>query len=108
MTIKLQSETIEDITNDIEVLDALSWFYDNDFNGTNGDEYKWEQAKNFENNQAYVLNLIDRDDLTARDKINLYFETWLDGDSTIRDYDYILHQVNENQYTLTLAIVYED
>lgn len=42
------------------VLGALSNFEDEDFNGNNGKEYLWENAKGFKSNKEYVIDLLYR------------------------------------------------
>lgn len=111
MAILMQTETIKDITNDNELINVLSWFYDEDFVGNNGKEYLWEEAEKlgYESNQEYVLcHFVDNYKLSPQNKIITYFSKWLDNDSTYLDYGWDFHQIKGNTYTLTLARITED
>lgn len=106
----IQTETIDDITDNTNLLNVLSWFGDEDFNGNNGKDYLWEEAEKlgYESNQEYVLcHFVDKDDLTPEEKIKTYFENWLGNDGYYIDYSYDLHHVKDNTYTLTLVRVTE-
>lgn len=105
----IQTETIDDITDNTNLLNVLSWFGDEDFNGNNGKEYLWEIAKKlgYKSNQEYVINEISAKESDNFNKISTYFKEWLDNDSGYLCYDWDLHQVKDNTYTLTLVRVTE-
>lgn len=106
----IQTETIENINDSTELCNVLSWFSDEDFNGNNGKDYLWEDAEKlgYESNQEYVIcHFVDKDDLTLEEKIQTYFDMWLENDSCYIDYQWDLHQVKGNTYTLTLVRITE-
>lgn len=107
---RIQTETIDDITNNTNLLNVLSWFEDEDFNGNNGKDYLWDEAEElgYESNQEYVLYEYVAKESEVFNKIKVYFDMWLEHDSCYVDYQWDLHQVKDNTYTLTLVRVSEN
>lgn len=95
--------TIENINDKKEVLATLSIFDDEDFNGNNGDEYLWEVAKGFESNQDYVLDTLDKSDLTGEQLVYMYFDMWLGNDGYYGDYDVIVDSFSDNKAVVSVA-----
>lgn len=97
--------TIENINDKEEVLTTLSFFDDEDFNGNNGDEYLWEIAQGYESNQEFVLDTLEKSNLTGEQLIYKYFEMWLGNDGYYEDYDVIVDNFSDNK--AVISIVYE-
>lgn len=95
--------TIENINDKQEVLATLSIFDDEDFNGNNGDEYLWEMAQGYESNQEFVLDMLEKSDLTGEQLIYKYFEMWLSNDGYYEDYDVIVDSFDNNKAVVSVA-----
>lgn len=95
--------TIENINDKEEVLTTLSFFDDEDFNGNNGDEYLWEIAQGYESNQEFVLDMLEKSDLTGEQLIYKYFEMWLGNDGYYEDYDVIVDNFSDNKAVISIA-----
>ena len=96
---------IENLNNKQEVLNVLSTFDDEDFNGNNGEEYLWEMAQGYESNQDYVLDTLEKSDLTGEELIHAYFSMWFDNDGYYGDYDVIVAGFNDDR--AVISVVYE-
>ena len=59
---------------------------DNDFNGENGIEYLWEDAKGFECNLDYCLSVASKEDAPQK-IIETFISTWFNHDWYYQDYD---------------------
>lgn len=59
---------------------------DDDFNGSNGIEYLWEEAKGFESNADYCLSIAEKEK-TPRDMIEKFISLWMSRDYYYKDYD---------------------
>ena len=88
------------------VLDALADFgvNDNDFNGENGAEYLWEQAKGFESNRDYLLDKVAKIDDIGK-MIYEYFDKWLGCDGYYDSYAYNIIR-NEANEIVAIALAY--
>lgn len=94
---------IENLNDKQEVLNVLSTFDDEDFNGNNGEEYLWEMAQGFESNQDYVLDTLEKSDLTGENLIYKYFDMWLGNDGYYSDYDVIVDSFKDNKAVISVA-----
>ena len=68
--------------------------YDSDFNGDNGYEYLWEDAKGFETNANYCWSIASREK-TPRLMIEKFISLWMGKDSFYRDYGVEILQYEE-------------
>lgn len=70
-----------EVDNRESLLDALRSLsdFDCDFNGENGNDYLWEDAKNYDSNMDYLINEI-KDIEDDEECVNTFFEEWLDND----------------------------
>lgn len=59
---------------------------DCDFNGANGPEYLWEEAKGFESNAAYCLSIAVKE-ATPAEVVRKFVSLWMEKDSYYSDYD---------------------
>ena len=59
---------------------------DNDFNGENGSEYLWEEAKGFESNAAYCLSIAVKE-ATPAEVVRKFVSLWMEKDAYYSDYD---------------------
>lgn len=100
-----ETSLIENIHDKQEVLNALSCFTDEDFNGNNGEEYLWEVAQNYESNRDYVLDMLEKSDLTGENLIYKYFELWTDNDGYYSDYDVVVNQIDDKRAIVSFACV---
>lgn len=70
-----------EVDNRESLLDALRSLsdFDCDFNGENGNDYLWEDAKSYDSNMDYLINEVKdiRDD---EECVNTFFEKWLNHD----------------------------
>ena len=98
-----ETRLIENIHDKQEVLNALSCFTDEDFNGNNGKEYLWEVAQEYESNQDYVLDMLEKSDLTGENLIYKYFDMWLGNDGYYSDYDVIVESFKDNRAVISVA-----
>ena len=106
--LRLAYATVEHPGDRADLLEALLSFaedYDNDFNGQNGEEYLWDDAKEagFSSNAEYLLDDLDKayptDDRTL---IAEYFSEWLGHDNYYHDYDFniIVNKDDEIQHII--------
>ena len=83
---------------------------DNDFNGTNGKDFLWEEAEKegFDCNKDYLVNHISLMPATATDEkiIYEYFDYWL-GSYRLRNIQVITDD-NGNAECIAMAYVMED
>ena len=94
---------IENLNDKQEVLATLSVFDDEDFNGNNGKEYLWEVAQEYESNQDYVLDILEKSDLTGENLVYKYFDMWLGNDGYYSDYDVIVESFKDNRAVISVA-----
>ena len=70
-----------EVDNRESLLDALRSLsdFDCDFNGENGLDYLWEDAKGYDSNMDYLINEV-KDIKDDEECVNTFFEEWLDHD----------------------------
>lgn len=108
--LRLVTETIEKTNNEAElkeaILNALYNFGENDydFNGENGAEYLWEEAKGYESNRSYLLDKVSQYD-NIETMIYKYFDRWLGHDCYYDAYDYNIIR-NEADEIIAIALTY--
>lgn len=107
--ILLQSEIIDNINDRNNILDVLSRFDDEDFNGNNGDEYLWSVCKSFgcKTNKEFALKCAAEQE-KPNFIIGIYFDFWLNTDESYKGFSWDLIEVDNNKHVLTLARVTED
>lgn len=79
----------------LECLSELS-VRDNDFNGINGDEYLWEEAKGYESNMDYCLAQIDG--CTPHSMVEKFIFTWFGNDSFYLKYKLSVIECNDKLF----------
>lgn len=106
----LHTTVISDLSDREKVLDALTEFTDEDFNGNNGEDYLWEVAKEkgFSSNQDYVIDQIRKSDIHGTNIVKTYLEEWLGNDSYVFMYKYDCKLVDSTMCVVSLAIVYDN
>jgi len=78
---------------------------DEDFNGNNGENYLWEEAKkqDFKSNMEYVGNTI-KDSATQEEIICEYLNNWLGRDSYYENYNWeIVEYPNKDSILIIVA-----
>jgi len=81
---------------------------DDDFTGSNGDEYLWDSAEQggFETNMDYVLSLI-KDNMSTYEIIYTFFEHWVGIDNYYDSYDYDFTIMPSGEVVIALSYVHE-
>lgn len=77
---------------------------DNDFNGKNGYDYLWKDAKEkgFENNLEYLTDKVK--DYPFISAVNVFLKEWLSSSSFYTDYEYVI-SVSGNRVFLAVMIM---
>lgn len=102
--------SVDTLQNRDELLDELSYFCDEDFNGNNGKEYNWEltNAGGYRCNQAYVIDTIKKADLINEFAvIDKYFEMWLGFDSYYEEYR-VQYGKQGDMFYISVTATHED
>lgn len=94
--IKKDKESIINALNEIASIDY-------DFNGENGEEYLWEEAKGYESNMDYVSKTVDG--YTPQALVYNYLNLWLGRDNCYSSYDYQVLEMSDSD-TLIIVVSY--
>jgi hypothetical protein len=96
---------INDINSKTDVLDSLSLFEDEDFNGNNGIDFcKDETLENgFTSDKDYILNKLKNSNKDNLEIIKEYLDYWLGS----YYYEYELIAIDENKQVLSIMYDYE-
>lgn len=110
-----QGQTMDVVLHRKHLLSALSSFVynDNDFNGENGEEYLWEEAKALEckSNREYLLKVLQDEKEFPDDEtvIATYFRRWLGGDGYYSEYTVeVDYDENGRANFIALAYIHEN
>lgn len=76
---------------------------DNDFNGNNGPEFRWERAKGYDCNFDYLEDYLS-DIKDPRKYIERFIQEWFDEDSFYYD-EYSVRIIKDDSY-LIVSVVY--
>ena len=111
---------IVDIQSAADVVRALKALaeIDNDFNGTNGEEYLWNPAKRagYKDNASFLADTVievigkgvNKD--SFEEYVTAYVNVWIGEDPYYKDYEVIVKRVDDGtslagKYVISLAIV---
>lgn len=78
---------------------------DRDFNGENGTENLWEEARGFDSNKEYCLSLIERC-TTTRSMIEKFIFNWFGNDNFYLKYKLDVVEIDDNLF-VSLAYLTE-
>ena len=95
---KKDKESIINALNEIASIDC-------DFNGENGEEYLWEEAKakGYKSNMDYVSHTVDG--YTSQAIVYKYLSMWLGRDNYYSSYDYQVLELSDSD-TLIIVVSY--
>lgn len=106
--LEIYSKVIEDYNDKAKLVEGLQYFTDLDFNGSNGEDYLWDVAKEngCSSNQEYVVKNLDLEKQTE-DIISDYFKRWLGADFYYSAYAVDTHVVDEKTLIITVTYTHE-
>ena len=89
----------------LNALRELSYF-DCDFNGDNGLDYLWEEAKGFTSNMEYLINEV-KDIKDDEECVSRFIEMWMERDSSYyKSYELNVITTKQNQIkTIAFAVI---
>lgn len=102
---------INNINDKEEILNTLSFIgTDEDFNGNNGKEYTREEAieKGFESTQEYVIDKLEKSNLTGKSLVIEFFKEWLDNDGYYDMWDIESNTDKNNSCIFSVFAIHED